>query len=425
MRVQDLDDLAPPHADETSLVRVRGRGHRLRKRRRATLGAGVALIAVALAAVGATVERRHDASPTLSVQPKSVAPAVPTPTNEPIPSPTSKPAAVASTVPSSVAFADQNDGVGLRFSCAVPPAGDPVCAFVVVVSHDAGHTWARVGGVSDIVYAGWRGYPDIELAADGPNVWIYGTRTFASHDGGHSFEDQHLPGIVSALVPRGDTVWATLQPCALCPTDTLVSAPLNGGAWKSLSSFPNVGDPYVELLRPSAAVAYVVGLDTHTALYRSADGGHTWQAAALPPRPPSSLQTNTVTIAAFGAHEIWMLSGGDAATQNQQKALYRSEDGGTHWTLVADTRASTASKIGHLPLRGLGLTLTVETPQRIWIPLDRGPFVGSVDGGHRWFDTLVSSHVSQVMFIDGIGWAWNGDISYRTTDGQRWKRILP
>ncbi len=421
MRVEDLDDSAPPRADAIALTRVRIRGRRLRHRRHATRAGSLVLLAVALAAAAVTIG--HHGSPTLSVQPK---PTVPNPTNEPR---TTQPTVRASAPPSSVTFESQSYGLGLTFSCAVPPAADPVCAFSVAASRDAGRTWTRVGGVSGIRYAGWRGYPDLELAADGPNVWVYGTRTFASHDGGVTFEDQRLKGFVSALVPKADNVWVAIQSCALCPTNTLMAAPLTGGSWTTIAGFPDVGDPYVDLVRPTATVAYVVGRDTHTVMYGTSDAGRSWQTRPLPPHPPSSTQTNTVAIAAFGAHQIWMLGGGDASTQDQQKALYRSDDGGTHWILVADTSSPPLGSVGHLPERGLGFSLTVETAQRIWIPLGQGPFIASFDGGTTWFDTRVSTptlhHISQLVFVNGVGWAWGGDTNFRTTDGEHWNAITP
>ena len=336
---------------------------------------------------------------------------------------TSPSALVAAPLPSTVAFTDRNHGLGLTFGCSVSATKDPVCDFAILASHDAGRTWTRVGGIRHVVYAGWRGYPDIELAVSGTNVWVYGTRTFASHDGGRTFRDQHFNGLVSALVPTGDRVWAALQGCGLCPTDTLLSASLTGGPWTTLTRIPDLGDPNVDLVRPTATVAYVGGSYTHTVLYRSGDAGRSWQTRALPPPPPSSSRSNTVTLAALGSNQLWILTGGDAPGRTQQKALYRSDDTGLHWTLVADTSSSPRPGVGHLPFRGLGLRLTVATPQRIWIPLDEGPFIGSLDGGQHWLDTRVATHIEQVLFIDPLhGWTWNGG-GYHTTDGKHWNAI--
>jgi hypothetical protein len=281
-----------------------------------------------------------------------------------------------------------------------------------------------VGGVRGIRYRGWRGYPDIELAASGSNVWVYGTRTFESHDGAGTFHNARFDGIVNALVPEGDTVWATTQRCAQCATNTLRSAPIGGGTWQAMPGFPDLGDPYVALARPSATVAYVVGKDTHAVLYRTGDGGHSWQSHVLPPVPPASARTATVALAALGSDQVWMLNGGSAPGRDQQKALYRSADGGQHWILVADT-ATARRGVGHLTTRGLSLSLTVVTPQRMWIPTSDHPgrFIGTIDGGAHWLDTGITTHIEQVLFVDPLhGWAWNGG-GYQTTDGKNWVPI--
>jgi photosystem II stability/assembly factor-like uncharacterized protein len=327
-----------------------------------------------------------------------------------------------SPAPSSVVFLNHNDGLGLHSTCDVPAHADPVCDFDILSSDDAGRTWIRVGGDRAIQYPGWRGYPDIELAASGSNVWVYGTRTFESHDGGRTFRAARFDGLVSALVAEGDDVWVASRACALCPTETLLSAPITGGRWTKIAGFPNLADPYAQLVRPSSTVAYVVGSDTHAVLYRTDDAGRSWQPHALPPVPPASSRTASVALAALDSDQVWMLDGGVAPARNQQKALYRSDDGGQNWILVADTAAPRPG-VGHMTARGLGLSLTVASAQRMWIPSSghEGPFIGTIDGGREWFDTRVPTHVEEVFFVDPLhGWAWNGDASYRTTDGKNW-----
>jgi hypothetical protein len=330
-----------------------------------------------------------------------------------------------SPTPTDAVFVDQNNGFGLDSTCNVPPAADPVCDFDIFSSSDAGRSWTRVGGERAVAYPGWRGYPDIELAASGSNVWVYGTKSFESHDGGRTVRDAGFGGIASALVPEGNDVWVLSRTCALCTSETLLSAPVNGGQWTTIPGFPDLRDPYVALVRPSATVAYVVGTDTHPDLYRSDDAGRSWQSHPLPPAPPASPRTYTVSLAASGADQVWMLNGGDASGRSQQKALYRSDDGGAHWILVADT-GDQREGVGRLPSPGLTQSLTVATPQDIWVAFSRGPFTGSVDGGLHWLDTGIDYHIAGIDFVDPLhGWAWNGDPSYRTTDGRTWEQIKP
>jgi hypothetical protein len=324
--------------------------------------------------------------------------------------------------PSKVVFADQQHGVGLASGCTVPPHGDPVCNFDVLETRDAGNTWTEVGGVHGYSYPGWRGYPDIELAWWDSNIWVYGTRTFESHDGGHSFQEARFDGLASALVPEGDTVWVATRACAQCPTTSMFSAPVVGGSWTKISGFPNIGDPYSQLVRPTARVAYVVGSDTHNVLYRTADAGRSWQSSALPAPPPASATNVTVSLAAIGSDQVWMLNGGGAPGGDQDKAFSRSGDGGQHWTLVADT-APARPGVGQLPKRGLTNAMAVVTPERIWLAFGSGPFIASTDGGHQWVDTGIDADITQLAFVDAQhGWAWAeaGSFGYRTTDGTHW-----
>jgi hypothetical protein len=68
VRIQDLDDIAPPKADRAMLSRVRDRGRRLRHRRNATRGAVLALIAIGLVAGAVTISGRDIAHRAISVE---------------------------------------------------------------------------------------------------------------------------------------------------------------------------------------------------------------------------------------------------------------------------------------------------------------------------------------------------------------------
>ncbi|MDP9335886.1 MAG: hypothetical protein M3Q30_21620 [Actinomycetota bacterium] len=69
MRPEDLDDGAPPNADNATHAEVRSRGRRLRRRQRAIRGAGVGFVAVALFAGVVAIVRSDDNRPAVSVEP--------------------------------------------------------------------------------------------------------------------------------------------------------------------------------------------------------------------------------------------------------------------------------------------------------------------------------------------------------------------
>jgi hypothetical protein len=66
MKLEDLDDTAPPRADSIKLTNVRRRGQRLKRARAATRGLILALIAVACGAAVMTVAGRDDQAPIVS-----------------------------------------------------------------------------------------------------------------------------------------------------------------------------------------------------------------------------------------------------------------------------------------------------------------------------------------------------------------------
>lgn len=74
---------------------------------------------------------------------------------------------------------------------------------------------------------------------------------------------------------------------------------------------------------------------------------------------------------------------------DQDKELHRSNDAGAHWTLVASTAPTITPNVGQLPSRGLIDSLTVVTPDRLWLDLDFTNLTSSTDAGRTWFTTPV------------------------------------
>ncbi|MCU1430736.1 MAG: repeat-like domain [Actinomycetia bacterium] len=325
-------------------------------------------------------------------------------------------------LPSEVAFVDATHGFGLLSQCDVPLDADPVCDITIGASADGGRTWVAAGRISQIRYAGWRGYPFIDLAARGTHVWVYGNRTFSSADGGKTFGEEQPGGIVSAFVARNDGAWAAVRDCApsvTCATK-LASVSMSGGTWHVFAHSPAITYPYVQLVRPTAAVVYLLPRDGGGVAYRSVDSGRSWRTLQLP--EPHSV----VALAAFGSSRVWVMSAdaNAAATQGGRKQLARSEDGGFTWRTVAvDVGAFTIR--GQLPVGGFPQDLVATARNRLWTPLDRGPLLGSLDGGGHWLDAHVDSPIVGLSFVDAQhGWATSGGAAlYRTTDGVHWHLI--
>jgi photosystem II stability/assembly factor-like uncharacterized protein len=315
-------------------------------------------------------------------------------------------------VPSEVAFVDRTHGFGLLTQCEVPANADPVCDIVIGSSRDGGRIWSEAGRLSRVRYAGWRGYPFIDLAVSGNRVWVSGNRTFVSSDGGRTFAEAHPGGIVSSFTIRARDAWAAVRDCAPAQTcaTKIASVPIGGGSWHVLTRAPAMTYPYVQLLRPTATVAYLLPLDGRAVAYRTDDAGRSWRVVRLP-------QPHDGQLAAFGSSRLWFLAQA-ANTRDATMHLARSDDGGQSWR--ADVTAPIAA-----PASGYIQAPVATARERLWLPIGRGPLLGSLDGGTRWFDAHVGSPLDRMSFVDvRHGWATSlGTALYRTTDGAHWHLV--
>jgi len=354
--------------------------------------------------------------------------------------------------PSAVSFSTREHGVGLTTTCAVGATTDPVCDIGVLSSSDAGRSWTLIGALRHIVYVGWRGYPFIYLAARGTDVWIYGTRTFESHDGGRTLRPSRLKGLVLAMAPRTRDVWATTRPCPPsqgCATK-LMTRRLGEPNWRPLPIPASFTDPYPRLLRPTDRVGYLAGEDTPFPLYRTMDAGQTWHELSAPH------SIGPVSLAASGSQHVWVLAAGRESpvpapagsppTTGQQKTLFSSSDGGRHFTLIATSSATrngppapAGTGAGQLGFDGLVIpdSLAAPSPEHLWIlsALSSTPLTGSTDGGLTWhparLDYTGSFAASSRTLPEGTfdfldpqhGWLAGSaqpNILFKTTDGTTW-----
>jgi len=134
-----------------------------------------------------------------------------------------------------------------------------------------------------------------------------------------------------------------------------------------------------------------------------------------------------------------------AERRSQAKALYRSSDGGQHWTLTAAANAPVLSgnvslpAAGGLPVDGyvspysLGHQgLAVLTPDKAWLFPDRSGVFRTTDGGRAWTPVdglvragLVGGGSGNIVFVDADhGWVCEvGAGLWRTTDGVHWRHL--
>lgn len=320
-----------------------------------------------------------------------------------------------------VYFADSTHGLGLEQHCVLSPTANTVCSLVIARTNDGGRLWKPVGRTLHVTYPdSHASYPFIDFVTNGKDGWIYGSKTFVTHDGGKTFEADGPGGLVMDLSIVGNETWALSRPCppgiAGC-ISSLFSSPTSGGPWHVEHGAPKLGYPYLQLLRTSAQDAFLAAQATDGTLYSTANGGLSWKSHPLPP-----LCDQSQHLTALNTHDVWALCAGPAPSRSQEKALYHSVDEGRTWVLVATTSPSRSPGVGALPTFGIVTLLTSVAPDRLLIAFNQGPPIASTDGGMTWMaqGLPASGGVDQLTFTDAQhGWAilFPNYALYRTSDG--------
>ena len=181
----------------------------------------------------------------------------------------------------------------------------------------------------------------VDLAAHGLNVWLLGTprggengsgsdRLARSRDGGRSFavtSGPCVPGLGGELAPTSArVVWA------VCPTGMLAGGwrSTDGGAtFERLRAPPMVNS--AALAPASRSTAVLARNGARTPLLRTTDGGARW-ASVTTPETAIFVPWVGFTDARVGAALVQ--TGCDATAKLERQALWRTADGGAHWSRV-------------------------------------------------------------------------------------------
>lgn len=298
-------------------------------------------------------------------------------------------------------------------------------AALVYRSQDGGATWAAIAsGLPDL--AGFTGVNDLLLQpgeGDVPDtllVALQGSGVWRSTDGGENWE----PAVGGSL-KANDTVVAlqATETTTLALTSAGIHRFLDNGAWKlQASGLPPAGDAFFyDLAADPTEQGVVYAAAGAEGLFRSADGGRTWQAAngnlPGPPynvrevsvngvtgelfaslrgaglfRSPDDGQTwqesqagityQTTLFGAVGA-PVFCPDDGRVAYVYNSDGIFRSEDGGRSWQPFAEglTGAETISALAFDPgrpntiLAGTSISgvwnLTLARGGRYFVPLIR------------------------------------------------------
>ncbi len=179
-------------------------------------------------------------------------------------------------------------------------------------SVDGGNTWYNI-------HNGW--YPFCLVDAKDPNVVYFSSRSgtedmFCSDDGGATFHALGPGRFVAVHPAQSGTVYAERADGLYLSTD-------KGATLTKISDQTHLGDVLISRMNPQVLYSARYTIDrkrpVDSALFRSDDGGRTWQ--------PLPIEIHgLVRIAEIGDDTLWLSS--------QSTGLTRSVDGGRTWQPV-------------------------------------------------------------------------------------------
>jgi hypothetical protein len=222
---------------------------------------------------------------------------------------------------------------------------------------------------------------------------------------------------------------------------SLVGSSDTGRTWHPLTAEHPLLDGNAQLVRVSARDAWLLSccqwgfqpyphVATRAVVLVTHDGGIIWRHVSDPCATSPGWESRS--LAALAPSRVWVLCGGEPATDMADKVLFASQDGGRRWQKVAATCRWTSPKgqcpragEGDLPSIGYSPYLLMTTPHQGWIIGGRGNLEGTWDGGQTWRAPMPAlggyanaMPLSDVTFVDPLhGWLAANCGVYRTVDG--------
>ncbi|MEK7693295.1 MAG: hypothetical protein AAB349_03815 [Chloroflexota bacterium] len=157
-------------------------------------------------------------------------------------------------------------------------------------------------------------------------------------------------------------------------------------------------------------------------------GEVTWTGSPQATADPCTLRTSLAGQAlsvgkffALDANTQWQFCYGGAAAGSNEKFLFRTDNGGTAWTLISRTTLGTPpaeSGVGELP-NGNGVSaFFFQDADKGWLGLSSPGhnLLRSTDGGHNWSEVVVPSLASAVP-VESITFADATHGVFTTPDG--------
>jgi photosystem II stability/assembly factor-like uncharacterized protein len=340
----------------------------------------------------------------------------------------------------SISFANPVDGAGL-FSVGSSGSGSTT---QLAVTDDAGRSWAAIGGL-------------LPLAEDDPDDDAGIARASTSLAWSSPTQGYAWDATLIMRTSDGGRHWSQVPPPRAIGSATLTAAAVfSGGAWFSFDCPPTVAagrcttplwswsatagwipvplpaasSPIVEVVRPSASEALVLGATPSGWLLVSEDDGATWSKRALPCSSLASLQPvvaptpSPASVVAVGnALVLECAAAGGVGGGFQPLSFWSSTTDATTWRLQSDNVTPQGSPQVGTPPEGYGASLST-TPGTVWMAAGRGGLYLSADDGHVWtavpaLEAARSVGGGSVVFVDAShGWClYNPFGVWLTSDG--------
>jgi len=194
-------------------------------------------------------------------------------------------------------------------------------------STDAGATWRNIG------LAGSQYIGAVIVAPNDPNTVLVAAQGAGVARGRAAIDANSSERGVFRTTDGGRT-WTRTLPAEGSP------------ATGATDLYEDYADPQMvyALMAPARGAAGPAA-DSNTGIYKSTDGGVKWQPIAGSGLPAGS-RINAFAVSS-GTHgrRLYALAGGGGRGGSAARALYRSDDGGDHWTFCTSRLASVGGKI--------------------------------------------------------------------------------
>ena len=216
----------------------------------------------------------------------------------------------------------------------------------------------------------------------------------------------------------------------------LVSRPVNGGANNYIYSTTNGGNSWnqifagsistIKFLSPTTGFAMLRTSSSSSqpysaGIYKTINGGRTW---SLVPSPLYSAATYG-SFSFSSTSDGWLLVGIEPSAGSENKYLYNTTDGGSNWSLVAQSKFSSSQTLvtsGVMPATGYVTQLQFISPQLGFMALARSGMYATDDGGLTW-NLMSKTPMSAHSLRNVIGFsAWSRtDFSFATGFSNFWQ----